>query len=170
MVPAQFYIANVGQATSTGLELEAHARPYRSLAIFGTYGLTHARFGDGSLSGGADVSGNELPNAPGYTASLGMQVLRPMRGGFACYGRADLVLYGSYYYDDQNRQGQDAYSLVNLRTGLQLGAFSLEGWVRNAFDTHYIPVAFAFPGFAPSGFVGENGRPRTFGVSLRAGF
>ena len=33
--------------------------------------------------------------------------------------------------------------------------------VRNAFDTRYIPIAFAYPGFAPSGFMGEMGAPRT---------
>ncbi len=169
-VPAQFYIANVGQATSTGVEFEAQARLHRAVDLFATYGLTHGRFGDGSRSGGVDVSGNELPNAPGYTASVGLQVSRAMRGAVTCYGRADVVFYGAYHYDDQNTQGQDAYSLANARAGIQVGKFGLEGWVRNAFDTKYIPVAFAFPGFAPSGFMGESGRPRTFGVSLTAGF
>jgi outer membrane receptor protein involved in Fe transport len=51
-----------------------------------------------------------------------------------------------------------------------MGKFSVEAWVRNAFDTRYIPVAFAYPGLAPSGFLGENGRPRTFGVTARVGF
>jgi hypothetical protein len=37
--------------------------------------------------------------------------------------------------------------------------------VRNAFDTRYIPVAFAYGQLAQSGFIGEMGRPRTFGVS-----
>ena len=39
--------------------------------------------------------------------------------------------------------------------------------IRNAFDTHYIPLAFAYPSFAPSGFMGEMGAPRT--VSVAAG-
>jgi iron complex outermembrane receptor protein len=54
--------------------------------------------------------------------------------------------------------------LTNLRAGARRGRFSAEAWIRNAFDTHYIPVALPLP-FAPSGFVGEMGRPRTFGVS-----
>jgi outer membrane receptor protein involved in Fe transport len=45
------------------------------------------------------------------------------------------------------------------------GRLFAEAWVRNAFDTRYIPVAFAYENFAPSGFVGENGPPRTFGFS-----
>jgi outer membrane receptor protein involved in Fe transport len=40
-----------------------------------------------------------------------------------------------------------------------------EVWAKNAFDTRYIPVAFAYGSFAPSGFVGEMGPPRTFGIT-----
>jgi len=42
--------------------------------------------------------------------------------------------------------------------------------VRNAFDTRYVPVAFPYPGFTASGFIGEMGRPRTFGVSAGVTF
>ena len=48
--------------------------------------------------------------------------------------------------------------------------FFAEVWMRNAFDTRYVPVAFPYPGFAPSGFIGEVGRPRTFGVSAGVTF
>jgi outer membrane receptor protein involved in Fe transport len=43
-----------------------------------------------------------------------------------------------------------------------------EAWVKNAFDTRYIPVAFQYG--SPSGFIGEMGRPRTFGVSAGVTF
>ena len=46
----------------------------------------------------------------------------------------------------------------------------VEAWIRNAFDTKYIPLAFAYGQLAPSGFIGEMGRPRTFGVSAGVGF
>jgi hypothetical protein len=42
-----------------------------------------------------------------------------------------------------------------------------EGWVRNAFATAYVLTAFPYPELAPSGFIGENGPARTFGI--RAG-
>ena len=38
-----------------------------------------------------------------------------------------------------------------------------EGWIRNAFDTAYVPVALPYAGLAPSGYVGESGAPMTFG-------
>jgi iron complex outermembrane receptor protein len=38
--------------------------------------------------------------------------------------------------------------------------------VHNAFDARYVALAFAYPGLAPSGYLGEPGAPRTFGVRL----
>jgi hypothetical protein len=43
----------------------------------------------------------------------------------------------------------------------------VEAWVKNAFDTEYVPVAFEYPN-GRSGFMGESGAPLTAG--LRAGF
>jgi iron complex outermembrane receptor protein len=169
-VPAQFYIANVGGAVSRGVEFELNARPVSGVDVFGTFGYTNARFNDGAVSSGVDVDGNELPNTPDYTASAGLQYSAAIRQAASWYARADVVFYGAFKYDDANTEGQDAYSLVNLRGGVRGKLLLGEVWIRNAFDTFYIPVAFAFPGLAPSGFLGESGAPRTFGVSVGVTF
>ena len=166
-VPGQFFIGNTAGARSSGAELEIHARPERGLELFGGAGFTHARFSSGSVSSGVDVSGRTLANAPSYTADFGVQYSRPLQGGLALTARAEAICYGDYEYDDANTAGQDAYTLTNLRAGLRGKHGFAEVWVRNAFDTRYIPTAFPYPGLAPSGFVGESGAPRTFG--LRAG-
>jgi iron complex outermembrane receptor protein len=167
-VPGQLFIANVGEASSAGFELESAARPLPGLDVFGTFGYTNARFGGGTTAIGVDVSDNKIPNTPEVTASFGANYGRTLDFG-TLYGRADVVVYGSFKYDETNVEGQDAYSLTNLRAGFRRDMFFAEVWVRNAFDTKYIPLAFAYdPGLAPSGFIGENGAPRTFG--LRAGF
>jgi iron complex outermembrane recepter protein len=166
-VPAQFYIANVGGARSAGLELELSARPQSSVDVFATLGYTHARFKDGSVSSGLDVSGNALPSTPGYTATAGAQYSRALgtRVEATLYGRAEAVFYGAFQYDDANTAEQEAYALANFRAGVRGRRLFAEAWVRNAFDTRYIPVAFAYGNFAPSGFVGEMGPPRTFGIT-----
>jgi iron complex outermembrane receptor protein len=168
--PAQFYIANIGDATSTGVEAELNARVHPSVDVFGGVGYTRARFADGSVSNGVPVGGNTIPNTPEYSATLGTQITHPLRPGISVYGRAEAVFYGAFEYDDFNTQRQDAYSLVNVRAGARGRYLFAEVWVRNAFDTKYIPVAFAYGQLAPSGFVGEMGRPRTFGVSAGVGF
>jgi iron complex outermembrane recepter protein len=166
-VPLQFYVANAGSATSKGFEIELSARPAPGVDLFGSVGYTRARFGSGSVSGGADVSGNKLSNAPDYTANAGIQVSRAVRGAASLYGRAELVSYGEYQYDDANSAGQSAYSLANFRAGARGKNLFVEGWVRNAFDSFYILTAFPSLGLTPSGFIGETGAPRTFGI--RAG-
>jgi iron complex outermembrane receptor protein len=165
MVPGQFYIANVGTARSTGVELELNARAHARLDVFGTLGYTHARFGDGATSSGVDVSGNDIPNTPEYTASLGAQFNHALTGAVGLYGRGEVAFSGAFRYDDLNREGQEAYALANFRAGVRGRYVFGEFWIRNAFDTEYIPVAFAYGALAPSGFVGEMGRPRTYGVS-----
>ena len=73
-------------------------------------------------------------------------------------------------YDDLNMAGQEAYSLANFRGGARGRYLFAEAWIRNALDTHYVPVAFAYGQLAPSGFIGEMGRPRTFGVNAGVSF
>ena len=168
-VPAQFYISNVGGAVSKGVEVELGARAAPGVDLFTAIGYTHARFGAGSSSSGVDVEGNKIPNTPDYTASAGVQYSRAF-GRATVLGRADAVFYGSFQYNDQNSLGQDAYSLVNLRLAVTGGFLIGELLVRNAFDTRYIPLAFPYPSFAPSGFMGEMGAPRTVSVSLGVRF
>ena len=88
----------------------------------------------------------------------------------AAYGRADVSIYGGFHYDEANTESQDAYSLVNLRGGFRRNIYFVEGWVKNLFDIKYIPVAFAYDQLAPSGFAGESGAPRTFGVRVGVTF
>jgi iron complex outermembrane receptor protein len=59
---------------------------------------------------------------------------------------------------------------VNIRAGGRAKRLFAEVWLRNAFDTRYVPIAIPYPGFAPSGFIGENGRPRTFGMTIGTSF
>ena len=160
-VGAEFYIANVGGATSNGVELEIGARAAPGVDLFTAIGYTHARFGEGSSSSGADVEGHKIPNTPDYTVSAGAQYSLAV-GPATLQARADAVFYGAFQYNDRNSLGQDAYSLVNLRFAAVGRFLTAELLIRNAFDTRYIPLAFPYPSFASiSGFMGEMGAPRT---------
>jgi len=169
-VPGQFFISNVGGARSSGVEVEVINRAADGCLFFGTLGVTRARFGDGTISSGADVSGNKIPNTPDYTASLGTELSQAVSDRVRLYGRAEAVFYGAFHYDDANSAAQKAYSLANFRFGARGSRLFAEGWIRNAFDTHYVPVAFAYGSIAPSGFIGESGRPRTLGITAGVTF
>ena len=165
-----FFISNVGSATSKGAELELGLRPVSGVDLFGSLGITRATFGDGSLAMGVDVDGNDVPGTPEYTGMLGGQLTRQIVRSWSWFVRGEAAFYGGFQYDEANTASQDAYSLVNFRGGVTGRRYSVIAWVKNAFDEFYVPIAFAYPGLAPSGFVGEPGRPRTFGVTLGIGF
>ncbi|MGH9387331.1 MAG: TonB-dependent receptor [Vicinamibacterales bacterium] len=160
----QFYIANAGRARSRGVEFDVNARVHPSVDVFGTFGYTNARFGEGSRALGNGVADKKIPFTPDFTALFGAQISRAMTSALSIYGRAEAAFYGDFHYDEFNSAGQDAYSLANLRAGVRGSHAFAEAWIKNAYDTRFIPIAIPFPG-APSGFIGENGRPRTFGVS-----
>jgi iron complex outermembrane receptor protein len=168
-VPAQFFIANVGGATSKGVELEVAARAAPGLDLFAAIGYTKARFGAGSVSGPISIDGNAVPFTPDHTVSVGAQYSR-LVGTATVHGRVDVARSGAFQYDEANSLGQDAYALVHLRGGYTARRWLAEVFVRNAFDAAYIPFAFPYPNLAPSGFLGEMGAPRTVGASVGVRF
>ena len=165
VVLGQFFIANAGGATSKGVELALSARVLEGCDFFAGLGYTNARFDAGGVSNGVAVGGNRISNTPKYTADFGGQYSVAVTSRAHAYARAEFVFRGDFKYDDANTQGQAAYSVANFRVGLRGKLLFGEAWIRNAFDTRYIPLAFAFP--TQSGFLGEPGAPRTFGI--RAG-
>jgi iron complex outermembrane receptor protein len=169
-VPGQFYISNVGGARSSGVEFDLTARPSSAIDLFASFGYTHARFADDTVAGGVAVADNKIPFTPDYTGVVGAQLSHAMTSAVTLYGRAEVVMYGAFEYDEANTARQDAYSLANFRIGARGKWLFAETWIRNAFDTMYVPIAIPYQGFAPSGFIGENGRPRTFGVSAGVTF
>src|SRR5688572_210766 len=169
--PAQFYIANIGGARSKGVEFEVNARPYPGIDLFASLGFTHARFEQGTALGLEDISDNKIPSTPEHTVSVGGQLSRSVGRGVTVYGRGEVWFNGGFEYDEMNLERQDAYSIANFRAGVRARYVFVEGWLKNAFDTRYIPVAFAYnPFFAPSGYVGEMGAPRRYGITLGVNF
>jgi iron complex outermembrane receptor protein len=169
-VPGQFFISNVGGARSRGVEFDLAARPRADVDLFAALGFTSAKFAAGTMANGVAVGDNDVPYTPDFTATIGGQLTRAISNAINGFGRVEVVMSGAFAYDEANSQSQDAYSLVNIRAGARAKRVFGEVWVRNAFDTQYVPIAIPYPGFAPSGFIGENGRPRTFGITVGTSF
>jgi len=169
--PGRFFIGNVGSANSKGVELEVNYRPVKGWDLFGSVGYTDARFGSGSLSEGVDVSGHKLPYAPDYTANVGTQYAWDLNSRFTLYTRAQVTFYGNFKYDATNLAAQGNYSIADFRVGLRSKNWFAEGWVANAFNTHYVPIAFEYSKtYAPSGYIGESGAPMTVGIRTGVSF
>jgi len=165
-----YYIANAGAAMSKGAELELRYRPVRNWDLFASAGADDARFLSGSTamvgSGNQGVGGNHLPYVPEFTVNAGTQYRWDICKVGTIYARAEADVTGNFQYDAGNQFGQSSYNLAHFRLGWRAKNWFAESWIKNAFDTHYVPVAFYY-GTTPSLYVGESGAPVTFG--LRAG-
>lgn len=169
------FVSNT-DAKSQGVELELNARPVQWLDLFAGAGYVDAEYDDGATDGaGNAIGGRRLQYTPDYTINAGAQVHFPVAETLQVYARAEIIAYGDFAYEPRNLQEQEAYNLANFRAGVRGKHWFAEGWIRNAFDTEYIPQALAYsPGFltpaGSSGFVGESGAPLTFGLKIGANF
>lgn len=164
----QYYVANAGAADSKGVELELNARPIRGWDLFAGFSYTDAKFLSGATAlwnnTTVPIGGNRLIYTPEVIANAGTQYSLELCKAATLYARAEVVAYGEYQYNPANTASQSAYSLANFRLGVRGKYCFAEGWVRNAFDTHYVPIALEY---GAGRLVGESGPPVTFG--LRAG-
>ncbi len=177
----QYYIANAGAAASKGVEFAVNYRPVTGWDLFGSVGYVNAEFLSGSsafnpnlsppFGANQDVTGNRLPFTPDFTGNVGTQFSWAVCRAATLYARAMVTVTGDFSYDASNAQGQSTYSLADFRLGVRSGHWFVEGWVDNAFDTHYVPIAIPYGQLgAPSGYVGESGAPLTYGVRAGAAF
>ena len=163
------YVANAGESTSHGFELEASAQVTEGVSVFAGVGTADTSFDRFVDPFGNDVSGNSLPFAPENTWSVGSQVGGDIAKDTGWFARAEYVGVGTFYYDANNTQ-MESYQLLNLRGGLTHRDWSLSIWTRNLLDEAYFPVAFQPDPTDPTVFVAESGEPMVFGVSLTASF
>ena len=116
-----------------------------------------------------DLSGNKLPNAPEYTAKLGINYETSI-------GSGDLRLRGEAYYQDEvfftewNRAAayQDGYGLFNASVDYAFagGNWMLSLWGRNLADEEVISNNIITAPLYNSVRVGSMLPPRTYGASV----
>jgi iron complex outermembrane recepter protein len=163
------YVTNAGKSTSQGVELELAGQLSSNWTVFGTAGYLDTEFDRYTDQFGQDVSGRNLPFAPNYTFGAGSQYTHKFGNKVEGFARIDWFHVGEFFYDAGNL-GTERYNLTNLRCGWTRHNVRVEGFVANVFDEEYVSIAFqANPG-DPTQFVGQNGSPRTFGVSFSVTF
>jgi len=116
-----------------------------------------------------DLSGERLYNAPEWNLSSGLDHTHPLPNGLEGYSGVDYSFRTGFYGTLEGGEGsyQPSYGLTNLRLGLRrqdLG-WEVEGWLRNAFDRHYITAVYSLLGAGDYGVM--TGSERTLGTTLR---
>jgi len=128
------YIDNAGRSRIRGGELELRTAPSDRLRVIGGLGVTHGRFVDFAGTQG-DFSGNPLPKAPGYSATLALE-WAPLENLLV---RPEVQRVGSSpaQADDGPTHQLPAYSLLNLSLRWQLAGLGLYFNGSNLTDRNY---------------------------------
>ena len=140
------YIGNTGESDIHGLELEGFANLSESWQLSFTGSWNHLEikkavcgncspFGNpGAVNINTAQIGKMLPSVPEYKGSLALSYTRPIGGERNWYARGEYQYQSKLYADEVNIAHSGDRQIVNLRTGLQLGATSVELYLNNATD------------------------------------
>lgn len=170
---------NAAEAKNYGAELELTANLGGGWTIdfYGTYlSAEYEEFINGDYANGfalADLSGNTLPNAPEYTAKLGVTWETVL-------GNGTLRIHGEGYYSDEvyftewNRDDayQDSYELFNAHVDYEFadGAWLVSVWGRNITDEEVFSNNIITAPLYDSLRVGSVLPPGTYGATVRYSF
>lgn len=176
VAPFTYARENVGDALSTGFEVEVSAIPFKGLHLDGSFGvnetvtrefdLKRVNFGTGEEFS-TPIGGKRLSNAPSHTLFLGAQYEYPISKELHVVVRGEVRNLGSYYTDIQNQIEQPSYTLINSRIGFTYAKYSLFFWGQNLNNKRYL--AFGNPDSSFGRSV-RTAAPRTLGVTLSARF
>jgi iron complex outermembrane receptor protein len=114
-----------------------------------------------------DVSGNETPNAPDFTASVGASYRWTLNQGGMLRVSALYSYNDGFVFESDNIARQGSYDLVNASIEYRpTENYGIELWGRNLTDKYYA-VQKITTGTGVTTAVGE---PRTYGVNFKVDF
>jgi iron complex outermembrane receptor protein len=160
---------NAGKSRHQGLELDAAYLLPEGWRLSGSMSYLDAKFRSYTdVVAGSDYSGNRVPFAPGSIFSAAIQKRHLLGNGLQLVAQAEVSHVDSIYYDTANQMKGQAFSLLNLRLGIEDKRWSASLWVRNATDRKYIRDAGINPlTLAPQVAFGA---PRTVGIDVAVKF
>lgn len=156
---------------TSGFELQARAEVADDWLVTGGLGYTYSKLGSSGANAGTE--GNQVPNVPEWSASVGLEYSTPV-SVFDLDGEVTAAVQYQYNgrrsADVANSFDLSPYSLVNVRLGWKNtgGDFEIYGFGRNLFDERY--ETFATAGFAAGDRYVGIGRGRILGVGMSKSF
>ncbi len=169
------FVGNAGEARINGFEFDLNASVANGLTIFAGVGYT-----DGKLSEDQPVipndpntglDGDRIPNVPEWTVSTSAHYSFPVFDGLSGVIRGELLYRGStatqFRPSNPAYLELDAYTLLNLRGGIEADTWSVNLFIENVFDTLAEQDKILTSSGAISVF---SVRPRTIGVYAQKSF
>jgi outer membrane receptor protein involved in Fe transport len=173
-------IRNVGEAEIDGIEMDIGWAPIDALMLTGGFSWIDAKLSkDYQPDPEKDpeaFDGDQLPVTPDFKANITGRYTFPL-GTFQSHAQAAIVYTGSSYADltraDRAYTGeQPSYTIVDLSFGIAKGSYSIDFFLKNAFDergrtTTGVGCTTSICGVNPYYYPNV---PRTFGVKFSQEF
>ena len=161
-------LGNLDRVDYQGVELEFKALIGAGFDAYLGLGYTDSEIKESNRAA-SDV-GNQAPLVSEYSANLGLQYRRPVRDELSVFVRTDLEAIGPTWFYPDNFTERDPVELVNMRLGVEGGAWSATVWAKNLTDEEYNAEWSPGPQFFPSPGYTNNfvfkALPRRWGVDL----
>ena len=165
-LPPDPYFANSlgvtvgGSSEMKGAEIEASFLITDNWSVSGNISWTDTEWTDFTyetmltIVGTSDMAGNQEPTVPKWQGSLSSTYTDQLNADWDWFARLDVIYQGDYYADNNNLSEGPAYTLTNIRLGLEKEDLRVELYGRNVLDeeawrTMYSSIDFAF---APADF------------------
>lgn len=179
---AAFFVDNAGKQTSLGLDIESSVLINDWFTLSAAAEFLQAEYDEfvngpchfgrtdaDPVTGSCDVSGEDLPWAPEFSANLAGDIVYPI-GDQTLYARIEYTYVGDHNAsDDLDPSAEQSYDLVNARLGLSGTNWDLSVWGKNVTDETFIAQQVGIPLFEGSYMTWLN-PPRTWGVTFRYDF
>jgi iron complex outermembrane receptor protein len=145
-------LQNAGDVEIQGLEASMDWLPVDNLTIGLGLSLMDSEIVETDvvlppLDGGPDstIEGNEIPNAPTYTANGRIRYQWPVGGALAMAAQTDFHYVDEHFLEPNNRDylAEDGYFVANARLSLlsQDDRWEVSAWVKNLTDEEYRTAA-----------------------------
>ena len=171
------FTTNAGGATVNGVEADLNALLARGVTVELGGSYQDAKLSSNQPGAGLDAptlgrNGDAIPNVPKFNGSINLDVDRPLTPTLNYLVHFDVSYHGSSHTTlGRSRDMFDVrlndYALVNLRTGVRAGSWTIEAFARNLFDER-AQVDAINASQDPLAFITV--RPQTFGVNLSRKF
>ncbi len=129
-----------GDARIYGGEIEAGAKLTDDISLDANVAWAHGRYKNylfnfvAAIAGFTQMRGNAIPRFPEWSGNLSLGWRHEFSDKLTGFARADAIYFGKAFVDESNLAYAQAYTLVNLRGGVDLDPVRIELFVNNLFD------------------------------------
>ena len=167
-------ITNGGTARSRGLEGSFTFRPTRELTLMLNAAYTDARLTQETTPSFGGHDGDRLPLSPFFSGTVGADYERPLGAEVSGFGGIEWHYIGGRlapFNFGSPRADLPSYSMVDLRAGVKLHAYTLTAYVKNAGNFRVINTVGTETTLQGQAALSANIEiPRTIGLNVSANF